>query len=262
MRESIKVRGIQLVYEDHGAGEVLVFIHGQPFNRSMWQQQVAAFKAHHRLIIPDLRGYGESEVPEKITLLDELALDIIHLLAALDIQKAVFIGLSMGGQILFELYRLAPQLFRAMVLADTAAAGETAQSYVQRLQLSRDLLEKGMAAYTSEKLPQFLAKDTLAQQPTVVQHLRNMMETTPALGASVVQRGRAERRDHTEMLPTIDCPVLIIVGEEDEFTPVRVAEGMQQQIRNAELVVIKAASHMPNMEQPDAFNKALAAFLK
>jgi 3-oxoadipate enol-lactonase len=261
MRKNIKVRGIHLVYEDTGAGEVLVFIHGQPFNRSMWKQQAAVFEKTHRLIIPDLRGYGETEVPAAITLLDELALDIIHLLEALEIRKAVFVGLSMGGQILFELYRLAPQLFRAMVLADTDAAGESAQSYVQRLQLSRALLEKGMKAYTDETLPRFLGKSTLAGKPAVVAHLREMMETTPSLGASLVQRGRAERRDHTELLSVINCRVLIVVGEEDEFTPVQVAEGMQQRIRDAQLVVIKAASHMPNMEQPDIFNAALAAFL-
>ncbi|SEW51724.1 alpha/beta fold hydrolase [Chitinophaga arvensicola] len=262
MRKNIKVRGIQLVYEDAGAGAVLVFIHGQPFNRSMWSQQVAAFEKSHRLIIPDLRGYGETEQPSGITLLDELALDIIHLLEALEIKKAVFIGLSMGGQILFELYRLAPHLFEGMVLADTDAAAETAQSYVQRLQLSRALIEKGMKAYTDETLPRFLAKDTLAEQPAVVAHLREMMETTPPLGASLVQRGRAERRDHTAMLSHIACPVLIIVGEEDEFTPVQVAKGMQQQIKDAQLVVIKAASHMPNMEQPELFNTTLTAFIQ
>lgn len=262
MKQHIKVRGINVVYDDHGSGEPIVFIHGQPFNRSMWDQQVAGFKTGYRLIVPDLRGYGESDIPSGITLLDELALDIIHLLEVLQITKATFVGLSMGGQVVFELYRLAPQLFHALVLADTDAKAESAQSYQARLQLSQDLLEKGMQFYTDQHLHQFLGKTTMAEKPGVVAHLRHMMVTSNPLGASLVQRGRAERRDHTMMLPDIHCPVLIIVGEEDGFTPVAVAKGMQECIKHVQLIVIKDASHMPNMEQPEIFNRHLELFLQ
>lgn len=262
MKREIKVRGINMVFDDHGSGEVVVFVHGQPFNRSMWDQQVAAFKTNKRLIVPDLRGYGETGIPSGTTLLDELALDLIHLLEALQITKATFVGLSMGGQILFDLYRLAPQLFHAMVLADTDAKAESAGSYQARLQLANDLAEKGMSAYTAQHLHRFLGKKTMAAQPEVVKHLREMMDSTNPLGAAAVQRGRAERRDHTAMLPHIHCPVLIIVGEEDGFTPVAVAEGMQAHISGAQLAVIKDASHMPNMEQPEIFNGHLELFLQ
>lgn len=262
MKREIKVRGINMVFDDHGSGEVVVFVHGQPFNRSMWDQQVAAFKTNKRLIVPDLRGYGETGIPSGTTLLDELALDLIHLLEALQITKATFVGLSMGGQILFDLYRLAPQLFHAMVLADTDAKAESAESYQARLQLANDLAEKGMSAYTAQHLHRFLGKKTMAAQPEVVKHLREMMDSTNPLGAAAVQRGRAERRDHTAMLPHIHCPVLIIVGEEDGFTPVAVAEGMQAHISGAQLAVIKDASHMPNMEQPEIFNGHLELFLQ
>ncbi len=262
MKQQLKVRGINMVFDDHGRGEVVVFVHGQPFNRSMWDQQVAVFKTGRRLIIPDLRGYGESSIPSGTTLLDELALDLIHLLEALQITKATFVGLSMGGQILFDLYRLAPQLFHAMVLADTDAKAESAGSYEARLQLADHLVEKGMSFYTAQHLHRFLGKKTMATQPVVVKHLREMMESTNPQGAAAVQRGRAERRDHTAMLPHIHCPVLIIVGEEDGFTPIAVAEGMQAQISGAQLAVIKEASHMPNMEQPEIFNHHLALFLQ
>ncbi|MEZ2443285.1 alpha/beta fold hydrolase [Chitinophaga sp. RCC_12] len=262
MKQHLKVRGINIVYDDYGSGETIVFIHGQPFNRSMWDQQVAVFKNGYRLIVPDLRGYGESDMPSGMTLLDEVALDIIHLLEALQIRKATFVGLSMGGQVLFELYRLAPHLCHALVLADTDAKAESVQSYQARLQLSQDLLAKGMQFYTDQHLHQFLGKATMAGKSAVVAHLRDMMVNTNPLGASLVQRGRAERRDHTGLLPDIHCPVLIVVGEEDGFTPVEVAKGMQARIKNAQLVVIKDASHMPNMEQPEIFNHHLELFLQ
>src|ERR1700722_18537461 len=118
MKKNANIRGINLVYDDLGTGDVIVFIHGQPFNRSMWRDQIDEFSRTHRLIIPDLRGYGDSGITERIVLLDEIALDIWNLLEELEIQSAIFVGLSMGGQIVFELYRLKPGLFDGMVLAD------------------------------------------------------------------------------------------------------------------------------------------------
>jgi 3-oxoadipate enol-lactonase len=104
MRKEARIRGIKMVYDDLGEGQgigeggAILLIHGQPFNRSMWDDQKAVLAQNYRLIIPDLRGYGESGISEGIVLLDELALDLIHLLEQLGIKKAVIIGLSMGGQ--------------------------------------------------------------------------------------------------------------------------------------------------------------------
>jgi 3-oxoadipate enol-lactonase len=261
MRYQAKIRGSRLMYSDTGKGQTIVFVHGQPFNRSMWDPQVEAFQEQFRLLIPDLRGYGESEVPEKITLLDELALDLLHLLEAVGVGEAIFVGLSMGGQILMELYRLAPQVFRAMVLADTDARAETQQGYYDRLKLAEDLMQTGMEVYTEKSLTQYVSKKTLQEKTAVVAHLEKMMRSTPAQGASLVQRGRAERRDHFSSLRSIHCPVLIVVGREDQFTPVSVAKEMQAQIKGAQLLIIEGASHLPNMEEPDAFNEGLIHFI-
>lgn len=263
MTHTLKLRGIHLCYDDLGEGEVLVFIHGQPFNRTMWKYQ-STFQKDFRLIIPDLRGYGES-VDEPgvggMILLDELALDIIHLLESLGISRAVFVGLSMGGQVALEIFRLKPGLFRGLVLADTDARAENEESYVSRIRLSEKIREGGMERFTDERIHLFLCPHTLEDRPVVVSHLRTMMVTTPAAGSAAVQRGRAERRDHSEALAAIDCPTLLVVGAEDGFTPVGVAEYMHQRIRDSRLVVIPDAGHIPNMEQPDLFNEALTAYL-
>jgi 3-oxoadipate enol-lactonase len=257
----MKIRGINIVYDDLGKGDVIVFIHGQPFNRSMWKYQADVFKKDYRLIIPDLRGYGQSDIPEKSTLLDELAMDIIHLLEELKIQKAIFAGLSMGGQIVFELYRLVPHIFSGMVLCDTDARPESEQGYIDRLKLSQRILDQGMKKYTHDSIQHYLHKNTFAEKKEVVVHLTKMMETTSAVGAAAVQRGRAERRDHLPVLSNITCPVLIIVGKDDEFTPVPLAVAMHKLIKHSTLAIIEDASHMPNMEQPEKFNQQLQHFL-
>ena len=261
MANKLRIRGIDLVYEDQGIGDVVVFIHGQPFNRSMWNHQSHVFSKTNRLIIPDLRGYGDSVTTESIVLLDELALDIIYLLNELSIGKAVFVGLSMGGKIALEIYRLAPHLVKGLVLADTDARAEDATSYLNRKALAKKLLTGGMESYTSENIVHYLCKNTFETKQEVVDHLTKMMTGTDAAGAAAVQLGRAERRDHSGILSNIDFPTLLIVGDQDVFTPVTTAEYMQVRINGSELAIIKNAGHMSNMEQPEQFNQLLKNYL-
>jgi len=261
MKKETKIRGINIVYDELGAGEAILLIHGQPFNRSMWDYQKEILSKNHRLIIPDLRGYGESGITTGMVLLDELALDLIHLLDHLAIKKAIIIGLSMGGQIALEMYRWQPGLFKAIVLADTDARAEDGNGYQNRLTLSAAILQDGMEKFTEERIHLFMCADTFKNKPAVVRHLDNMMKTTSPAGSSSVQRGRAERLDYSPLLEKIDFPALIVVGDQDQFTPLESATYMQKKIKNATLAVIKNSGHISNMEQPDAFNDALGEFI-
>lgn len=261
MRKETTIRGINLVYEDLGAGPVILLIHGQPFNRTMWNDQKTLFSKTHRLIIPDLRSYGESEITEGLVLLDELALDLIHLLDRLEIGKAIVVGLSMGGQIALELYCLKPALFKGIVLADTEARAEDEKSYQHRLALAAQLLKDGMEKFTDDRIEHFMCPATFETKPQVVARVAHMMKTTSAAGSAAVQRGRAERLDYTPLLGKIDFPALIIVGDQDEFTPLASAAYMHERIANSTLAIIANSGHISNMEQPAAFNRNLQNFL-
>lgn len=255
-----QIRGIRLAYDDIGEGQPLVFVHGHPFDRSMWQRQIDYFKDRYRLILPDLRGYGESDVTVPRVLLDEMALDIIHLMDELEVDSAVFCGLSMGGQIVFDLYRSFPQRVGALIIADSDASGETAESREARLAKAEAILRFGMEQHTNETIDQYIAAASMAS-PGVYDHLRRMMINTAPEGAAAAHRGRAERRDHVALLPSIRVPALIIVGSEDFFTPLPVARIMSDGIPNARLVCIEGAGHLPNMEKPEQFNHAIEEFL-
>jgi len=238
----------------------LVFIHGHPFNRTMWAEQVAHFKNDYRLILPDLRGYGESGITQPRVLLDEMALDIIHLLDELNIANAAFIGLSMGGQIVLDLYRLIPHRFTALVIVDSDARAETPESAARRLTTADEILRIGMIQHTADTIHKYIAPASM-NNPAVYDPLYKMMTTTNPQGAAAAHKGRALRRDHTTILPSIHVPALIVVGSEDFFTPIPIARLMSDNIPGATLAVIQGAGHLPNMEAPAEFNNVLSSFL-
>jgi pimeloyl-ACP methyl ester carboxylesterase len=256
------IRSISVAYEDNGQGITLVFVHGHPFNRSMWRDQLRAFSPHYRVITPDLRGYGESTVIPGKTSLEDFARDIAGLLEQLSIANIVLCGLSMGGQIALEFYRLFPHRVRALILADTFAQLDTEEGRQARYDMAERLMKEGMDGYAGESLPKMIAPKTIAEQPEVAAHVLSMMRATPPAGAAAALRGRAERRDYTPLLPDIAVPALIIVGSDDEFTPVRDAEFMRQRIPNSRMAVIDGAGHMPNMERPAEFNRIVEEFLR
>ncbi|BCL29453.1 alpha/beta fold hydrolase [Streptomyces aurantiacus] len=251
-----------LVYEDKGTHAStalpLVLIHGHPFDHTMWAPQVAAFSPGRRVIVPDLRGYGASPVVPGITPLSVFAEDVAALLDDLRVPEFVLGGLSMGGQIVMECYRLFPGRVRGLLLADTFPAAETPAGRKSRNTMADRLLREGMAGYADEVLFKMVAPYA---RPDVAAHVRRMMTGTPAEGAAAALRGRAERPDYRELLTRIDVPTLVVVGEDDEYTPVEQAKAMHEAIPGSALHVVRAAAHLPNLEQPQEFNEALAGLL-
>jgi pimeloyl-ACP methyl ester carboxylesterase len=257
------VNGITIGYDDEGAGETLVLVHGHPFNRSMWEPQVEHFREHGwRVIAADLRGYGASMVVPGTTPLAAFAGDIAALLDHLGVDRFVLGGLSMGGQIVLECHRLFPGRIRGMLLADTSAQAETVEGRRRRNNMADRLLREGMSGYAAEVLATMVAPHNISALPAVAAHVSRMMLATPAEGAAAALRGRAERPDYTGMLGHITVPTLVVVGSDDEFTPVTDAEFMHEHIPGSTLAVIDGAAHLPNLERPDEFNKVLHELLR
>ncbi|NGY65618.1 alpha/beta fold hydrolase [Lentzea sp. NEAU-D13] len=253
------VNGITIGYDDEGTGDdVLVLVHGHPFDRSMWRPQVEHFTAAGwRVIAADLRGYGETTVVPGITTLDVFAHDIAGLLDHLGVEKFVLAGLSMGGQIVMECARTFPERLRGLVLADTFAQAETPQGRKNRNDMADRLLREGMSGYATEVLWKMVAPHNTAAG----EHVANMMHNASPEGAAAALRGRAERPDYTATLEAITVPTLVVVGSDDEYTPVKDAEYMHERVPGSTLVVVDGAAHMPNLERPEVFNKAVAELL-
>ncbi|MGN9910599.1 alpha/beta fold hydrolase [Phytohabitans sp. LJ34] len=251
---------ITIGYDDEGTGDALVLVHGHPFDRSMWRPQVAHFsRAGWRVIAPDLRGYGESTVVPGKTTLDVFARDIAGLLDRLGVERFVLGGLSMGGQIVLECHRLFAHRLRGLVLADTSAPADTEPGRERRRATAERLLREGMGPYAGEVLHKMVSRSA---PPEVIMHVLGMMRGTDPEGAAAALRGRAERPDYVAMLAEVAVPTLVVVGAEDEFTPLADARLMSDTIPDATLVVVEGAAHMPNLERPADFDEALQSFLK
>lgn len=259
---TVSLGDITVGYDDEGAGEPLVLVHGHPFDRSMWRPQVERFsRSGWRVIVPDLRGYGETTVVPGKTTLAAFARDIVGLLDHLDVGPVVLGGLSMGGQIVMELHRLFPERIRGLVLADTTPQAETPEGRERRNAMADRLLREGMGPYAAEVLPKMVAPPNIDALPAVAEHVLAMMLATSPEGAAAALRGRAERPDYVEMLEAVAVPVLVVVGADDEFTPVADARLMAERLPQATLAVIDGAAHMPNLERPAEFDAVLETFL-
>ncbi|WEH42016.1 alpha/beta hydrolase [Streptomyces sp. NBC_01218] len=260
----MKVRGATLRHDDSGpsGGIPVLLIHGHPFDRTLWAPQVRALTAAgYRVITPDLRGYGASEVTEGTVRLGDFADDLAALLDHLGLADAVAGGVSMGGQIALELRRLHPERVRALVLSDTSAPPETEEGKAYRNALADRLLAEGMAGYAAEVIDKMLADYNVTAQPEVARKVLAMMGSTDPRGAAAALRGRAERADLRPVLAAADIPVLIVVGADDVYTPLSDAQELHRHAPHARLDVIEGAGHLPGAEQPERFNAVLLDFL-
>ncbi|HEY0535357.1 MAG TPA: alpha/beta fold hydrolase [Actinoplanes sp.] len=256
-----ELNGIRIAYDDAGAGPALVLVHGHPFDRSMWSPQAAAFSSRCRVVVPDLRGYGSSTVVPGKTLLSTFAADLLALADFLGLTRFVLGGLSMGGQIVMECYRQFPTRIAGVLLADTFPRADSPSARQARLAAADRLTAKGMDWYASENLAKMIAPDNVSALPSVAAHVLGMMLAAPPAGAAAALRGRAERPDYRALLTTVTVPSLVVVGADDKFTPVSDAEEMHSLLPDSTLTVIDRAAHLPNLEQPDAFNDALHSLL-
>jgi pimeloyl-ACP methyl ester carboxylesterase len=257
---TLSIADLSLHYIEAGTGTPILFIHGHPFDCISWAPQLADFPGFH-FIAPDLRNFGQTTSPNPPTDFSTYARDLIAFADALALDKFLVAGLSMGGQIALELAALCPERLLGLILCDTFAQLDTPEKKANRYALADRLGREGMDAYALEVLPRMFCAETVANNPGLCDALVAMMRRAPAHGASAALHTRAERQDYLPLLPTLDLPTLILVGEYDAFTPVADAQLMHTHIRNSTLVVIRDAGHIANLEQPAAFNRALADFL-
>lgn len=258
----IKVRGFEMAYDDTGGNHIpLVLIHGFPLDRTLWTYQTSLADVA-RVIVPDLRGFGESQMPNDATTIETYADDVRALLDALSIKSAVIAGLSMGGYITLAFYRKYAARVRGLILANTKAGADSAEGKKARDDNAALAREKGVSEIAERMLPKMLTPQTIAQQTDLANSVRAMMSRQAVVAVVAALGAMRDRSDSTPMLSEISAPTLIITGSEDSLIPPKESEVMRDAIRGARLVVIPGAAHLSNVEQPQAFNQAVREFLK
>ncbi len=258
---TLKIRGHKIAFKDLNSQkeEVILLVHGHPFDHSMWEYQYEALK-NYRLLLPDLKGYGQSATNFEQIFIENQALDLALLLDELGIEKVHLIGLSMGGQIIVEFQRLFPSRVKSLIIAASTPTAETEESYANRLALAATIQEIGMLRYTQKDIHKYINLEVIRGDSEVYQHLFKMMTKTTVAGAIAAHKGRAERRNNFDYLKNIKVPTLVIAGEKDYFFSVEVVEKVANEISHAQFEVIRGSGHLPNMEKPKEFNELLREF--
>lgn len=239
----------------------LVLLHAFPLNARMWEPQLTLAAHGWRVVAPHLRGFDDGKDDPAASTVDDYAGDVIDLLDALHVEDAVIGGLSLGGYATFAILRRAPRYVRGLILADTRSQADTPEGAAGRTRMLKLLAEKGLSAVVDEMIPKLLGDSTRASRPELGDRVRAIALSNPAEAIAGAIRALMTRPDSTPLLSTIHCPTLIVVGDEDTLTPPALAEEMHHAIAGSELVIVPRAGHLSSLEQADAFNSALAAFL-
>ncbi|MES2567911.1 MAG: alpha/beta hydrolase [Bacteroidota bacterium] len=259
---SLNVNSVRLCYDDVGEGSVpVIFLHGFPFDKSMWHSQVESLKSSHRVIAYDIRGFGKSHDHGSALSIDQFSEDLIRFMDILNIDKAVVCGLSMGGYVAMNAHRRAPSRFEALILCDTQCVADTAEGKKKRYQSIDEINAEGIKNFAKGFMERALCKDSFNNKKEVVDQLTEMIYSTSPRMITQGLKALAERRETCSTLCKVNVPTLIICGKEDELTPVIQSEYMKQNIDGSLLCVIENAGHVSNLEQPEEFNKRVNDFL-
>jgi 3-oxoadipate enol-lactonase len=250
----------QLSYEIAGNGPDVLLLHPFPLNRHFWDSVTPQLSTRYRVTLPDLRAHGDSELGEGPVTMQKLADDLSRLCREERISKAFFVGVSIGGYLLFEFWRRYREQVAALVLANTRPGAEMPEGKANRLQLADRVLREGTDRFLEEMLSKLLSQTTRTNRPDIADAARRMMQSMSADDIAGVQRGMAERPDSVATLATINVPTLLIAGDEDSI-PLSEFELMRQQISGSRLQVISQAGHYAALEKPAEFGALLRTFL-
>lgn len=266
---------------DKAPAGTVVFLHGFPFDGSMWDAQMDALPEGWRGLAPDLRGFGATSMralpgevstgrriggrvardSEPVLTMARLADDVADLIDERAAGRAVVCGLSMGGYVALELWRRNPGRVRALVLADTRASADDDEARENRMRMAHVARSSGPPPLAAAMMPSLLTDTTRQSSPVLVERVREMILATEPTTLIAALAGMAARHDMTAELQTISVPTLLLVGERDTLTPPDSLQDMAAAIPHVSFATIPDASHLANLENPAAFNAALAELL-
>jgi len=233
----------------------VVFLHAFPLRSAMWEPTLAAIPDGWRAVAPDLRweaGVGMSD----------LAGDVVDLLDHLDVTRAAVVGCSMGGYVLFEMWKSAPRYISAVGLVSTRPGADNEEGRRNRQKMIDQVDRDGVEAIAAQMVPKLLGATAQRDRPDLTAYVRTLIMKNTSERVKAAVAAMMERKDSTPLLERIDVPTLVIHGAEDALIPPTEAEGMHRAIRNSQLELIPLSGHLPNLDQPVRFDEVLWPFLK
>ncbi len=256
----IKSGDADIAYQVIGSGPPVMLLHPFPAHHEFWLPAAQALISRYQLILPDLRGHGDSGVGEGPATMAKHAADIARVLDDAEVGRASFTGASIGGYVLFEFWRRYRRRVVALALCNTKAPADSPEAKTGRLQAAAEVLERGRETFFEGMIPKLLGKTTRDSRPDLVDGALRMMRKMSAENVAQVQRGMADRPDSVPDLKTIDVPTLLVTGDEDILAGPPEAELMRQNIPASEMKIIRRAGHYSPWEQPAEVGQMLRKF--
>jgi 3-oxoadipate enol-lactonase len=259
---TIEVNNFNLSYDDVGEGRIpIIFLHGFPFDKSMWKEQCEFLKTTYRLIACDIRGFGKSTDENTPLNMSLFADDLVQFMDKLEIDKAIICGLSMGGFITLNAAKRYPERFEALILCDTQCIADTPEVKEKRIEAIAEIEKNGVTNFNEGFLKSVFHEDSLQNKKELVESLRSVVF---ANSQHIITQGLlalASRTETCSILNKIRIPTLIICGREDKVTPLKQSEFLKEHIEYSIIQVIDKAGHVSNLEQPREFNEYVNEFL-
>lgn len=256
----IKSGDAEIAYQVLGSGPPVVLLHPFPVHHEFWLPAAQALTSRYQLILPDLRGHGESGAGEGPATMEKHATDIARILDHAELGRVPLAGVSIGGYVLFEFWRRYRGRVAALALINTKAPPDSPEARTARLQAAADVLERGTEPFFESMVPKLMGKTMRESRPDLVDGALRMMRKTSAGNIAQVQRGMAERPDSVPDLKSINVPALLMTGDEDILTGPPEAELLRQNIAGSELRIIRHAGHYSPWEQAAEVGRLLRQF--
>jgi len=256
----IKSGDTSIGYKVLGTGLPVVLLHPFPVHHEFWLPAAQALVSGYRLILPDLRGHGDSGVGEGPATMEKHAADLVRILDHAEVGQARFAGVSIGGYVLFEFWRRYRARVAALALFNTKAPSDSPEAGAVRLRAAADVLERGAESFFESMVPKLLGETSRHSRPDLVDGAMRMMRKMSPESVAQVQRGMAARPDSMPDLKTINVPTLLVTGDEDILSGPPEADLMRQNIPSSQMKIIRRAGHYSPWEQPEEAGQLLRQF--
>lgn len=252
--------GTQLFFTAMGAGHPVVLLHPMPLDHRFWLPVAERLKDRYRLIIPDLRGHGWSQLGDKGITVQRLGLDIQSLLNHLQIESASFIGCSLGGYTLFEVWRKSPERVKSLVFCCSKPQPDTPEAKAKREATIAAVRTNGVAGFFESSVQSLVSETAKRDQPHLLPQVHSMMMLT-AEAVIEAQEGLAARPDSMGTAASISVPTLVIAGEEDKASTPAEVEAFSKVLPHGEYHLVQGTGHLAAFERPRQISDLIGSFL-
>ena len=257
---SVQVGSATIAYRVQGHGPAMMLVHGYPLSGELFARNRAALSRRYTVVTPDLRGFGSSTTPDSKGGVELYAKDMLAVMDHLHVKKAIIGGMSMGGPVVFEMYREAPQRFRGMILIDSNASPANDVEKAQWPGFGKQARDKGVASMIPVLMPQMLTARTRMADPALVAFVGGIVKKGSVNAAVAGGDTLASRPDSRPTLAHIKVPVLILVGMDDPLYAVELQKMMHKSAYGSRLVVVPGAAHAAIIEKPEACDQAIESW--